>query len=202
MPPTTSAPTDTGTVTAVFVFRRLTRDDFGLLASWLAAPHVNEWWDHEFTPEALDRDFGPTADDDEPAEDYIAMLDGEPVGMVQYCHFLDYPEYVEEMEDVYPVGEGAVSIDYLVGSRDRVGRGIGTAMIAAFIERIWTTDPRATHVVVPVNSANERSWRALLGAGFELVARGDLEPDSSRHEPLHEILRLDRPTGLAKPAAP
>ena len=177
----------------MFSFRRLTREDFDLLAEWLAEPHVHEWWNHEFTPDALDSEFGPTADGDEPAEDYVVLLDGEPVGVVQYCHFVDYPEYVEEMADVYPVGEGAVSIDYLIGDPDRVGRGVGTAMILAFVERIWVRDERATHVVVPVNSANERSWRALLGAGFRLVARGELEPDSPRHDPTHEILRVDRP---------
>lgn len=177
----------------MFTFRRLTRDDFGLLAQWLAEPHVHEWWDHEYTPAALDRDFGPTADGDEPAEDYIALLDGEPLGVVQYYHFIDFSEYVEEMADVYPVGEGDVSIDYLVGDAKHLGRGTGTAMIRAFVERIWTADPRATHIVVPVNSANERSWRALVRAGFGLVARGELEPDSPRHDPLHEILRIDRP---------
>ena len=178
---------------AMFTFRRLTRDDFDLLARWLAEPHVHEWWDHSTTPTALDNDFGPTADGEEPAEDYIALLDGDPVGVVQYCHFVDFPEYVDEMQDVYPVGDGAVSIDYLIGDPDRVGRGVGTAMIAAFVERIWARDERATHVVVPVNSANERSWRALIGAGFRLVARGDLAPDSPHHDPLHEILRIDRP---------
>ncbi len=184
-----------------FTFRRLARDDFGLLAQWLAEPHVHEWWDHDYTHDALERDFGPTADGAEPAQDHISMLNGSPIGVVQYCHFVDYPEYVAEMADVYPVGEGAVSIDYLVGDPGRVGRGVGTAMIEAFVARIWTTDPVATHVVVPVNSANERSWRALLRAGFRLVARGDLEPDSPRHDPMHEILRIDRPGDPASSAS-
>jgi len=87
----------------MFTFRRLTREDFGLFAQWLAEPHVHEWWDHEYTLEALDRDFGPTADGEEPAQDYISLLDGSPIGVVQYCHFVDYSEYVEEMADVYPV---------------------------------------------------------------------------------------------------
>lgn len=177
----------------MFTFRRLTRDDFGLLADWLAASHVAQWWAHEYTPDALERDFGPTADGDEPAEDYVALLDGEAVGLVQYCHFIDFPDYVEEMAEVYPVADGAVSIDYLIGDPEQVGRGTGTAMIEAFVERIWTTDAAATHVVVPVNSANERSWRALRRAGFQLVARGELEPDSPQHDPMHEILRIDRP---------
>jgi aminoglycoside 6'-N-acetyltransferase len=183
----------------VFTFRRLTRGDFGLLARWLAEPHVHEWWDHEYTREALERDFGRAIDGDEPAEDYVALLDGTPIGIMQYSHFVDYPEYVGEMAGVYPVDEGAVSIDYFIGEPDRVGAGVGTEMIRAFVERIWAIDAFATHVVVAVNSANERSWRALLRAGFRLVARGELEPDSPRHEPMHEVLRIDRPGADAAP---
>ena len=185
----------------MFTFRRLTRGDFDLLAQWLAEPHVHEWWDHDHTREALDSEFGPTADGDEPAEDYIALLDGEPLGVVQYCHFVNFPEYVDDMDDVYPVAEGDVSMDYLVGDPTRVGRGIGTAMIEAFVERVWTVDPRAMRIVVPVNSANEHSWRALLRAGFRLVAQGELEPDSPRHDPMHEILQIDRPGDLDDSAA-
>lgn len=177
-----------------FTFRRLTREDFPTLARWLSQSHVSAWWAHEFSDEALERDFGDAVDGLEPGEDWLVLLDDRPFGLIQYCHFVDYPEYVEEMTDVYPVGPGAVSIDYLVGDASDTGRGRGTAMIGAFMERIWSTDDRATHVVVPVNSANVASWRALLAAGFELVARGELEPDSPDHDRPHEILRADRPS--------
>jgi len=39
-------------------FRRLTRDDFPVLAGWLAEPHVARWWNHDVDAEALERDFG------------------------------------------------------------------------------------------------------------------------------------------------
>ena len=172
-------------------FRRLTRDDFPILARWLAEPHVAEWWNHD--PDAIDADFGPSIDGDEPAEDWIALDDGRPFGVVQYCHFVDYPEYIDELAPVYPLVEGAASIDYLVGDHERLGRGVGTRMIADFVDLVWAHDPRATHLLVPVNSANERSWRALLRVGFRLVATGDLEPDNPAHDRRHEILRLDRP---------
>jgi aminoglycoside 6'-N-acetyltransferase len=44
-----------------------------------------------------------------------------------------------------------------------------------------------------VSSANQASWRALLGAGFGLVARGELEPDNPIDDREHEILQIDRP---------
>jgi aminoglycoside 6'-N-acetyltransferase len=174
-------------------FRRVSRADFGLIASWLAEPHVHRWWAHEFTPEAVERDFGPSVDGDEPSEDHLALLDGTPFGLVQFYSLASYPDDVAELGKYTEVPEGAVSIDYFIGNPSLVGHGVGTAMIRAFLDRIWQTEPAATCVIVPVNSANAASWGALLAAGFRLVARGDLEPDNPIDDPRHEILRLDRP---------
>ncbi len=123
----------------------------------------------------------------------MAELDGTPVGLIQYCRFADYPDYAAEMEPVYPVGSTASSIDYLIGDVEMVGRSVGSSMIHAFVGFVWTHDPTTNHLVVPVNSANERSWRALLRAGFHLVARGEMEPDNPIHDRMHEVLRIDRP---------
>jgi aminoglycoside 6'-N-acetyltransferase len=160
---------------------------------WLERPHVARWWNHETTNEAVERDFGPSADGREPNEDYLVLLEGRPIGVMQFSMYEDYPEYMDELRPIVTVPAGAASIDYLIGEPDVIGRGVGTAMIAAFCERIWSTEPDVGSVIVPVCSANEASWRALLGAGFRIVARGELEPDNPIDEPLHEILRLDRP---------
>ena len=164
-----------------------------MLGTWLAAPHVREWWNHDPSPDAVEDDFGDAVDGAEPGEDWIAELDGRPIGLIQYSRFADYPDYAAEMEPVYPVSDGDASIDYLVGEPALVGRGVGRSMISAFVAFVWTHDPTTTSLVVPVNSANERSWRALLRAGFHLVARGELDPDNPVHGRLHEVLRIDRP---------
>ena len=173
-------------------FRRVDRSDFPLLTAWLAEPHVARWWNHEFTIEAVERDFGPSADGEEPSEDHLAILDGAPIGLIQFSRYADYPEYVAELTPLLDVPDGAVSIDYLVGDPKLIGHGVGTAMISSFIARIWNVDPVPSCVIVPVCSANVASWRALLSCGFRLEARGDLKPDNPIDDPLHEILRLDR----------
>lgn len=174
-------------------FRRATRADFDVLALWLAAPHVSRWWNHEYTPEAVERDFGASADGAEPSEDHVVLLDGRPIGLVQYCSYDDYPGYRDELRPIVEVPEHAVSIDYLIGDVSLTGRGIGTAMIRSFCEHVWRTNTRAGCIIVPVCSANRPSWGALLGAGFGIVAQGELEPDNPIDDHLHEILRLDRP---------
>lgn len=177
----------------MFTFEQLRRDDFGLLAVWLAEPHVARWWNHDPSPDAIEDDFGGVVDGTDPAEDYVVLTDGRPIGLIQYSRFHDYPEYVAEMDGVYPVGPEAASIDFLIGDPSSIGRGVGTAMIQAFVERIWATQRDVKHIVVPVNSANVASWRALEKAGFRVVARGELEPDNPIDDRLHEILRIDRP---------
>ena len=174
-------------------FRRVTRDDFELIARWLAAPHVARWWHHEFTVEAVARDFGPCADGDEPAEDFIASLDGRPIGLIQRARFVDYPEDLDELALIVDVPQGAIEIDYLIGDPADTGRGLGTAMIGAFVELAWQTMTNVPCIIVPVASANPASWKALIKAGFRLEGRGLLEPDNPIDDGMHEILRLDRP---------
>ena len=176
-------------------FRRVIRADFPLLASWLAEPHVARWWNHEFSPEAVERDFGPVADGDESSEDHLVLLGDRPIGLIQYSRYEDYPAYVEELSPLLSVPDGAVAIDYLIGDPELTGQGLGAAMIASFADHIWSVNPQASCIIVPVSSANQASWGALLRAGFRVVARGDLEPDNPIDEPSHEILRLDRPAG-------
>lgn len=177
-------------------FRRVTRADFPLIMTWLAEPHVERWWNHEYTPEAVERDFGPSVDGAEPNQDHLVFLAGRPIGLIQYSRCEDYPEYMEELSSHVDVPDHAVSIDYLIGDPRHIGHGVGSGMIAAFANHVWHTNEEATCIIVPVSSANEASWRALLRAGFRLVARGDLEPDNPIDDQRHEILRLDRPVDL------
>lgn len=181
-------------------FRPLARGDFPLLARWLSDPVVHRWWHHETSPEAVERDFGPMVDGADPTRAYVALLGGEgtegqPLGLVQLGRLAELPAWEEELSSLLAPPPGAASIDYLVGEAALRGIGLGTAMIAAFVERVWTTAPDVACLLVPVVAANRASWRALERVGFRTVARGPLEPDNplDAGDPTHVVLRLDRP---------
>lgn len=179
--------------------RPLLRDDFPLLAHWLAQPHVLRWWDHEFTPEAIEADFGACVDGLEPTDLFVGMWGDAPVGLIQRYAIESYPEYLDELAPVVAVPARAFSIDYFVGEPASLRRGLGAAMIRACVASIWRDHPTTPAVVVPVNAANPGSWRVLERAGFRRVAEADLTPDNPIDARLHWVYRIDRPEAFSAP---
>lgn len=174
-------------------FRRVGRADFPLLARWLATEPVRRWWCHEWSAEAVERDFGPSVDGLEPNEDWLAEAGGLPFGLVQRSRVADYADNLAHFSSLVDVPSGAVTLDYLLGDPDRLGQGLGTAMVAAMVQKTWRDLPDAPAVLVAVVAANTASWRALEKVGFARVASGDLPPDNPLDNPLHHVYRLDRP---------
>lgn len=185
----------------MITWRRLTPDDFSLLRQWLSQPHVARWWNHDTAAEAVERDFGPAARGEEPSEDLLALLDGVPFGLVQCARLADYPDTLAPLSAIAPVPQGAATIDYLIGSPELVGRGLGTRMIRSALERIWGERPDIPAVLVAVAAANTASWRALEKSGMRRVGSGDLVPDNPVDGPLHHVYQIDRPPTAASPAA-
>ena len=179
--------------TEPIAFRPLRRDDFGRLAAWLAEPRVARWWNHDVSPEAIERDFGTSVDGGDATEMFVAELGDEPIGFIQRYPIAAYAEYVEELSRVCPVPPGALSIDYLIGDPAARGRGVGAAMIGAFVAESWDAYPAARDVVVPVAAGNHASWRALERVGFVRIAEGPLEPDNPIDPPDHVVYQLARP---------
>ncbi len=174
-------------------FQPLRRRHFALLAGWLAEPLVARWWNHDTSPEAVERDFGPSVDGLDATDMFLACVEDRPIGLIQRYPIAAYPEYAEELAPVCPVPAGACSVDYLIGEPDARGRGLGAAMIATLVAQSWASFPGAGCVIVPVSTGNRASWRSLERAGFRRIAEGLLEPDNPRDPRDHVIYRIDRP---------
>jgi aminoglycoside 6'-N-acetyltransferase len=186
-----AVPAESGLVGA-WDFRRLTRDDFPLLSEWLSQPEVERWWMHEWSEEALERDFGPSIDGSEPNEDWIALHHGYPVGLVQRSLVADYEENLRDFRLLGNVPKGTATLDYLLG--EARGQGTGSAMLAAIVERTWRDLPESPAILVSVVAANTASWRALEEVGFRRVGAGACAPENPIDDPLHYLMRMDRPS--------
>jgi aminoglycoside 6'-N-acetyltransferase len=175
-----------------FTFTPIGRCDFPMLSQWLSTPHVWRWWHDDPSLSAIEADYGGCVDSSEAAEVFIAHCDGVPVGLIQRFRFGAYPDYISDLAHILPVPVDASSIDYLIGPVQALGKGVGTAMIAAFIARLWEDDPDTPAIIVPVQADNHASWRALERAGFTRVATGELEPDNPSDRRTHFLYQLVR----------
>ncbi|WP_299575735.1 GNAT family N-acetyltransferase [uncultured Williamsia sp.] len=178
-------------------FRRLTRDDFPMLARWLADERVHRWWFQDHDDAALEKDFGPQIDGTEPGEDLVVEVDDgatpRPVGLLQRSRIHDFPEDVAALEPVVgAVPPTAWCLDHLIGDEADRGRGLGPRILATAVDDTFARFPEATEILVPVVAANRASWRALEKAGFAIVATGDIPPDNPVDEPRHHVLRRTR----------
>lgn len=147
-----------------------------MLADWFSRPHVEPWWQEAYDAGSIERNYGPSVDGVDPTELFVVETEGSPIGFVQR-YLLD--ENASWKASLAPTGEHekAVGIDYLIGDEERVGMGLGPEIINAFVESTWQRYPGASEIVVAVQQANRRSWRALEKAGFERTWSGNLESD-------------------------
>ena len=155
-------------------------------------------WNHESSPQAIEADFGAVIDRLDPADVFIVSPGTRPIGLLQRYTFADNPGYIAELAHLIDAPSAALSIDYLIGEPELLGRGHGSAMIRAAVEAIWRDYPGAPSIIVPVSRANVASWHALQRAGFMLAATGWLTPDNPIDDGGHRVYRIERPQAAAR----
>jgi aminoglycoside 6'-N-acetyltransferase len=164
----------------VIEFRPITEDDLPLLRNWLGRDHVRRWW-----REPIEQELAAASaaiDGREPADQYLIVLDGRPLGMIQTYLASSDPDW----NAIVQAGPGVAGVDLLIGEEALIGAGLGPRVLAEFTRRIVFADPDTPACIATVEEANRRSWRAFEKAGFRHVR--DLEEEGLPHR----LLRLDR----------
>jgi aminoglycoside 6'-N-acetyltransferase len=155
-------------------FRPLVKEDLPVLASWLARPHVMQWWREAADLAPVEAAYLPLIDGTDPTEAFLALRSGQPVGYLQRYRLDDNPEWQQAIllalrdgGDAGDAGEiNAVGIDYLIADETLTGQGLGRMMISDFVDDSWRRYPDSATIAVAVQQDNHASWRALEGAGF------------------------------------
>jgi aminoglycoside 6'-N-acetyltransferase len=153
-------------------FRPLTAADLPLLHRWLNEPGVVRWWEgDDVSWEAVARDYDPAASGS--TEHWVAVVDGRDVGWIQCYPAADEPD---ETDAWWALGASrrAAGIDYLVGAPGDRRRGLGSAVIRAFVDDVvFARHPEWDQACAGPYEANVASWRALEKAGFRCLGRID-----------------------------
>ena len=135
-----------------------------MLAEWRGRAHVAEWFGPpDSIPELRDEFLGKTGAPPQ-VRGYIALLDGRPIGFIQ--------SYVAaEAGDGWWPDErdpGVRGIDQFLSEDSDLGRGLGTAMVRAFLDYLFS-DPNVTKVQTDPSPDNSRAIRCYEKAGFSPV---------------------------------
>ncbi len=148
-----------------FAFHPLTEADLPLLCGWLGRPHLQQWWRRGAISLAEVRDkYLPRIAGRGDARPYLAYLDGQPTGYFQYYRA------AEGSEDWWPdePGPGVLGIDQFLADGDRLGQGLGAAMVSQFAAFLLA-DPGVTEIRVDPHPDNARAIRCYLKVGFRAV---------------------------------
>jgi RimJ/RimL family protein N-acetyltransferase len=138
--------------------------DLPLVARWLAAPHVARWFLAGSSLEGELDELRRSLSGAQLVEVLMVLDGGVPVGWCQcYPCGID-PQWADEMG----AAPDDVGIDYAIGSPEHVGRGVGTALVAALVARVRSARPVCALTADP-DARNVASRRVLEKNGFELV---------------------------------
>jgi len=161
----------------VIAFRLITREDVPLVHEWHQRPHVKRWWTARDTLEETEEHYVPTIDGREPTDHYLALLDGEPFGMIQTYLVSDYPDYAALIGE----GEGTAGVDLYIADESLTGRGLGTELLRRFVEEIVFAHPETTAATADPDKRNIASIRAFEKAGFRIVREFHDPEDDAPH---------------------
>ena len=138
-----------------YAFRPMTVTDLPLIKSWLAMPHVRQWWGD---PE---QQFGLVSEDlNHPSmQQFIVSSNGRPFAYLQCYEPAAWPD-----NGLGSQPDGVRGIDQFIGEPDMIGQGHGSALIRAFVADVLRKG--APRVITDPDPENARAIRAYKKAGF------------------------------------
>ncbi len=150
-------------------FRPLAHGDLPLFHEWLTRPHVSEWWGQLQTLEQLTAEYGPLIGGSAAFQGFVEVCAGEPIGFIQSYTPAAWHHEGWWLDEHDPNVRG---IDQFLADSERLGQGLGTAMIRAFVETLFA-DPAVTRVQTDPAPGNARAIRCYEKCGFRAVREID-----------------------------
>jgi aminoglycoside 6'-N-acetyltransferase len=149
----------------VVALRPLRVDDLALVERWLGEPHVARWYLVGSSLEGELADVRAGVLDGQGVHVLLVLEDDAAIGWCQWYPCSEDPEWAADVGAAH----GDVGVDYAIGERSAVGRGVGTDLVGALVRLVRAERP-GCGVVADPEADNVASRRVLEKNGFELVA--------------------------------
>lgn len=144
----------------MITFRPLAAADFPLLTRWLAEPHVRRFV--QKTPMTLadvTAKYGPRVRGEQPLVCHIASSDGAAFGYMQAYRNRDWPDAADGQTD-------GISLDLHIGEPAFLGRGLGRAMLGAYVRDLALPHFAQTTAYIAHDLANTAALACSQAVGF------------------------------------
>jgi RimJ/RimL family protein N-acetyltransferase len=140
-----------------FTFRRFGPEHVRLMHEWLQRPHVAEGWGTLPSVDEIREHYLHDAK----VDPYIVYRAGEPIAFIQsYVAMNSGDGWWPDERD-----PGVVGIDQFIAVPELLNKGVGTAMIRAFVARLLA-DPAVTKIQTDPSPKNHRAIRCYEKVGF------------------------------------
>ncbi len=145
-----------------------------MLHEWLSRAHVVAWWGPAPSLAETIAEFRPHTASAPEVQGFIAHADGEDLGFIQSYQPVAFHGEGWWLDEHDP---GVRGIDQFLADAQRLGQGLGSAMVRAFVAKLFE-DPSVTRVQTDPSPDNGRAIRAYEKAGF--VAAGEVDTPDGR----------------------
>ena len=147
-----------------FTFSPLQEGDLPSLREWLLRPHIAEWWGPAESVAELRESYITGIAEPNATRAYIAYQGSNAIGFIQsYVVMGSGSGWWEEETD-----PGARGTDQFLAEQSELGKGLGSAMIRAFVTQLLA-HPSVTVVQTDPDPTNLRAIRSYKRAGFQEV---------------------------------
>lgn len=145
-----------------------------VIFSWLAQPHMQEFWDNSqehkddilnFIHGRKQRYFYGTT------QYWVGYIDNEPFCFLLSDQMLKEQDDLSDLHRKYLSEKGrTISLDFGIGNKTFLGRGLASPTLKAFTEFYKNKiDPSADTFFIDPNTNNPRAFHVYEKAGFKMV---------------------------------
>lgn len=144
-------------------FAPVAEADYPMLRHWLENPPMNEWWGE---PDGEMRRIRDKVEGRDKTRPFIFFYDSEPAGYIQSWSVGDEVDggHAAEAPWLLEVPREAVGVDLSLGRPELLGKGIGTAVLRAFLAMLFAEGVRT--ITIDPDETNARAIRSYEKAGF------------------------------------
>lgn len=154
-----------GNLDSPVTLRLLAAHDLPMLHDWLNRPHIVQWWGGERPTWAQVREqYDPAALAQERVTAYVGLL-----GVVPFAYAQSYVAlgagggwWPDETDP------GVRGIDQSIADAQLLGKGLGTRLVRALVQRLWG-EAAVTRIQTDPAPDNLRAIRCYEKAGFRRV---------------------------------